>query len=819
MSDEKTYPNNVYNDYVNTNGGLVADWDPSLVRYIFLDGDLGNDLNAGYYDAPAGTVFTPADAFRVAVKTTHRINQIRPPVGAGRMVVVLIKPRAALPYDHLVDGDGLGQEDRSLCNGYSLMITRGSDLTNSAADRQALGMANAIPGPNLDGSWTLTGVAALGGGSYRLTIAGAALPAGWQLGRYRLRLQTGAGTIYAAAKWGDPAAVPDPTVVTTWNMGGAAPVPGDTIIFERPAAELRDFREAAGARCISSRASLETVGIQLTRGQFYIGGSNTTVAKYSHCWVDPSTGASLLCEATDASLTFDSLWIDEVGGVNSSFTGLGIWAPAGTSDLRGAGNTIAVSQSTFSTDGAPTFTGVEIYCENFSATKSALQAYTFQSATQLASLSSVLVGNGYAYIEGELSIVGADRVPTWVDRGTILSSNQAQEACRFDLQASNAYWGAEPATPGYVLVGSQRTFTVRLNVSVASTQPGAYIELQPGNGVVIPLSYESLRTTGFWLETGIRVISTMGGDLPYADGDGELPCPRCRVTQFPDFEGVVPLAIPAGTVVYATPGQQNRVQVATLLGLSGELFPPIGVTVTNALSSTDGVGGQIGGWVLAAFDGPVVARLEAALPYPAPNAPLFLSFVTDGAVTNIPHWPRAAGVDTAGPRFLGRVMPTGWDNTRTTVYLSLTPGNQAQQVATQETPFPSVTAVKADVPGVFVWVESGHVYQVDATIDTLVGAVGGVKLSVDGSATVATMSLYWEAIEIAPANSLLTAGIVTALGSDTIYNGAATRAAWKLRGWIRCNGTGELRLQFAQVVADAGASTISSTVFSVTEQK
>jgi len=180
-------------------GGYVADWDPSLVRYIFLDGDNGDDQNVGYIDALPGTVFTPAQTAPVAVRTTHRINEIRPRFGAGRMVVVLLKPRAGfVPYDLAADGDQLGSEDRSGISGYSLMITRASDLTNAPfvpwdttppGDRAQLGMASrSLPGPNPDGSFTVASVTP-GPNFIQLGLTGGTLPAGYVLAKYRLRVK------------------------------------------------------------------------------------------------------------------------------------------------------------------------------------------------------------------------------------------------------------------------------------------------------------------------------------------------------------------------------------------------------------------------------------------------------------------------------------------------------------------------------------------------------------------------------------------------------------------------------------------------------
>ena len=88
---DKIWRNNMeYYEGDDSAGGPVANWDPSLCRFIFLDGDNGDDSNPGFIDAPAGTTFTPAQTGPIALRTTRRINELRPPVGAGRTVAVLL---------------------------------------------------------------------------------------------------------------------------------------------------------------------------------------------------------------------------------------------------------------------------------------------------------------------------------------------------------------------------------------------------------------------------------------------------------------------------------------------------------------------------------------------------------------------------------------------------------------------------------------------------------------------------------------------------------------------------------------------------------
>ena len=139
-------------------GSDVATWDITKVRYIFVDPIGGSDANGGYIDAVPGTDFTGVDISAISVKTTHRINEIRPICGNGRMCVVLIAANGKSSLDHAANGDGLGMEDRHLRFGYSLLHTRGSDLTNSVLDRAQLGYSTSTAYAGWlawAGSWSL----------------------------------------------------------------------------------------------------------------------------------------------------------------------------------------------------------------------------------------------------------------------------------------------------------------------------------------------------------------------------------------------------------------------------------------------------------------------------------------------------------------------------------------------------------------------------------------------------------------------------------------------------------------------------------------
>jgi hypothetical protein len=129
----------------------IASWPTSVVRYYLVDYDHGDDVNVGYVDhTPTATDWSSS-----AVKTLLRASQIVPRLGAQRAVKILIKPRAGgaayLSPDGTVDNLDLGYSM------YRYVCARGTtDGTDSATDRIRCGFITAIPGPNADGSWTVT---------------------------------------------------------------------------------------------------------------------------------------------------------------------------------------------------------------------------------------------------------------------------------------------------------------------------------------------------------------------------------------------------------------------------------------------------------------------------------------------------------------------------------------------------------------------------------------------------------------------------------------------------------------------------------------
>lgn len=303
----------------------VATW--TGCRYIFLDGDGGDDAHVGYIDAPLGTDFTGsmAQVAAVAVKTTHRVNEIRLAVGASRACVVLLKPRAGgAVYDLLTPGDGLGSEDRSGLSGYSLLHTRGSDLTNSAADKAQLGFSTArndvaYVGPNPNGSFTVGAVTSGSGDGPEVQLLTATLDP-HELLKYRARFVTAGGaTIYAPVRWGATSSNAA-DVVTLWFIPGPPPSPGDEVWLERPGVALFTVAEAPTyAAAVGAAPASSITGMEVTKASvdaFDVGTNDDTVAQL--CGV-----LSIYCEGR-GSVVFAPVYADETGntsgpGTTSSF--------------------------------------------------------------------------------------------------------------------------------------------------------------------------------------------------------------------------------------------------------------------------------------------------------------------------------------------------------------------------------------------------------------------------------------------------------------------------------------------------------------------
>lgn len=620
-----------------TGPGGGATWDITKVRYIFLDGDSGNDANLGYIDAIAGSTFTPAQTVPVAVKTTHRINEIVSEFGAGRSYVVLMKPRAgAALYDHTTPGDGQGKIDRRYQSGYLLIHARGSDHTNSVADRAQLGMRTGYAGPNIDDSYTVVSMSTGPLGLPQIRLAAGTLPAGWTLPRYRLRVQSAiSGTFYASIMWGDASATPNLTYLNIWFASGSIAA-NDKIWLEAPGAVVRSFTEAHDC------ANLCLAGIEVRTGAATLGTEVMgPAARYSQCWFTSVTSRN----SGDLNLT--PVFVDEAGSTQLTF-GLGAYAPAYSTTAASllSKNSVNVEYSSFanSATGLPSGNLI-VSAPNINMTGSSLQGVTVTSDTSC-NLSAMLVGNVVLHTRGWTDASQFLNVPDWMppsDPSITIEPFEPNADATIRTGIVQALWGAEPANAGYKMRPGHYTVIFQ---AVNAAQPGRGVDLYFDSldlSKSVHITWASLRVTGFQIEDGQTVICmTSSNDVH----QHQLLCPRGIPMQVRLQEESGPGPTTVGHVVEVFSNDQfDLASLATYLGYSF-----FGVTLTNFARDS----GDTNDWAIVGQSDFMMIRKASLAVLPAVGDDVYLSGNGDGTCMGEP--PDVISLSYAHV-ILGKAMP------------------------------------------------------------------------------------------------------------------------------------------------------------------
>jgi hypothetical protein len=509
----------------NASTPSVASW--ADTRYIFLDGDAGNDSHVGYIDAPAGTTFTTLQAAAVAVRTTHRLEELRPLDGAGRKVVALFKPRAGgACYDHFVVGDGLGRDDRHLLHDYALIVSRGSDLTNSLDDRVQLGMVPAVTGP-LPNSYFAVASVTPGVNGTAVGLTDATLT-GWQLSRYRMHFETVGGAVYASLKWGDLATIPDPTIATTWYIPGAV-IPGDTARIEKPGVVLHDYYEAHDYA--STEIGLEAAGLSVVGGVARLGPTTAGLtAMYSNFDVD-AVGDTTTVSANIGNISASPTFNDETGTPRSLF-GLGISGPSGTPLINDGSITLVFSSFVESGAGAAAV-AARITARTLEITGCMIQSVVLSNGSNYTRLALTGFGDVQWTCAGNGQIEVVAGVPTWLRTITLIprSPGAISTPANIAINLAASLWAPESTDAGFVL--ERGFYTTRFDMN--STQLGSGVSFIINDTDSIPITYESLGVTGFEIE-GERKVVCIRSAQGYPDD--ELPCPRGKIARLYDIAPV-----------------------------------------------------------------------------------------------------------------------------------------------------------------------------------------------------------------------------------------------------------------------------------------
>ena len=303
----------------------VAGWDPTLIRYFFLDGDNGNDSNIGYMDAGAGDTINPAGR---AWKTCGKFMANLPRIGAGRSWVLLIAARAGgAVYDHATPGDGLGTFDLSAISGYAYQLVRGSSgLSNSSDDKQNLGFVKKFGPWSVDevNPWSLSDNFKAVRGT--LAVGGVDLPSD----NLQTVLSATCGT--RASFFTSPSDQNWHSQLLAYNDNEDSEFvlvcddpgsPAANVQLDGPGVRIYAYRECASTMARPNddqpRPSCGLVGVEVTgypSSHFNVlGTSGTGIAQYSgvyfSCSGEHAYGLTFAC---GDGIVVNSSWFDETGG-------------------------------------------------------------------------------------------------------------------------------------------------------------------------------------------------------------------------------------------------------------------------------------------------------------------------------------------------------------------------------------------------------------------------------------------------------------------------------------------------------------------------
>ena len=815
-------------EIASTGGAVVdiADWDITKVRYIFVDPINGNDANIGYIEAVPGTDFTGVDLSAISVKTTHRINELRPICGNGRMCVVLIGMKAAVPppyyakkdtgtgpklgyigwtpstpivLDDVAPADALGMDDRHLRFGYSLLHTRGSDLTNSAADQGQLGFITSATyaGGGATGEWTVASATA-GTAGTAIKLTGAVFPAGVTMTRYRLRvLHAGFPTYYIPVRW-TAVDSDDVDTLVAWSMSGPLS-PGDSIWIEEPGIVLNTFKEAASY--VDNPTNVPA----------YLAGINVMTGAYLGCPDDPERLTYISGVVTASAFGVGAIQAAPVYTTETGTAGALLQFGLTAQLLVFNGKHCALNNSVVAG------TQSTIVADYIDLADSSLLACTVSGGSNLFSLSGI--NSGLL----TLSPVGVGKVTkirpvSSASPNIIVLPENGFDLLTFGEIRNLRFFaeGTEPNSPAITLKAGQ--YGVLFIQDWEDIGESSYPTLAPGNGVLIeydaagtaftPLTWASLQTTGFEIEGLQKVVCRLtGAGYP----DDILLCPRGKVMRvFDTFEG--PVAIPTGSILAPRDDGSGPSDI-DIVGLAYVGTPGqrrcVGVALTNTVVPSNTPSPDGWGWVVVGNDGIMIVELdfdvEGPIPAPGPGDELYLSDMPGAA------WLQPNGVPIGHVPPLGIRTPTGPCPVIWTYHL---PKSQATQRASDLIIESSTTLVDFAT----AYVKANRRYIIESELIFNANAAGGIDVAWAATVGVSLGSISGELFAMTPAVAL--ADVQSGMGVGTTRLGAAgpTNGTARVKGIFTAAADGAVSIQASQHTSNPAATTVYKTSwFRVTE--
>jgi hypothetical protein len=266
------------------------------------------------------------------------------------------------------------------------------------------------------------------------------------------------------------------------------------------------------------------------------------------------------------------------------------------------------------------------------------------------------------------------------------------------------------------------------------------------------------------------------------------------------------------------------------------LYPPAGVTLTNALNPDDGAGGSLGGYVVVSIaNEPVVIQHDPSdvttVPRPGQRAYLTTGFTYRGGFSASPPGKPSGQPHEFGPLQLGTISNIGPGAMGSTSYslINWQPDDIQLQRGVLSSAHQSLSSVLDYVPNLGVATSEGHTYKIKAYIPV---SSRGSTLNTGGKIVVTTTGYpafaSWSATffrELDNAGSAAPA-LMVALSASTFDDvlvfprTTVTRGYWILDGTFKHSSGGGVVIMFAQEYANGlySSSIMAGAYLEVSEQ-
>ena len=270
-----------------------------------------------------------------------------------------------------------------------------------------------------------------------------------------------------------------------------------------------------------------------------------------------------------------------------------------------------------------------------------------------------------------------------------------------------------------------------------------------------------------------------------------------------------------GTVVEDFLGGSGD-RVAPAVVDSTFLTPPVGVMLTNAESTDDGIGGQTGGYCVVGCSDPMVVKISASSGDPAAGAKLYLQKGAgdEGGASD------QAEIDSSytGPCPLGNCLPVGPTGATRLRYMVWEP-QPPNGVTAQRSIALTITSNTTLVDFAVAPVKIGRRYLVDAGIQFFAGAAGGIDVAYLPSAGLGGFQGFVAGQIFATTPAVTLAAALTSMGPiDRLGVAGPTDGFVRLSGLLECLADGTISLQASQHVSNGTPTVVNpSSWFRVTE--